>query len=139
MINKRIRIIFVAFMLIFLLAGCGNSEFEEDYNTYKELYVSVVNEFTPKDSNFDLEKLKEKHILEKIDQMKIIVTKMSSNASNKREKQMLSNVIKFNEGLEFFQYAAKNKEDLTEDERGKITSELLSAERYRRNIEDKKY
>ncbi|WP_027621740.1 hypothetical protein [Acetivibrio clariflavus] len=138
---KKMSIISIFAMLIFLLTGCGNnSEVEEDYNAYKELYVSVINEVAPKDSHdFVIEKLNEKHVVEKIEQMNEIVARMSSNASTKREKQMLSNVLIFNEKLEFLQYVAKNKDNLTEEERRKYSTEPLDLDRIRQNIEEGEY
>jgi hypothetical protein len=119
--------------------GCSNDEFVKDYKEYKELYVKVVNEVVPNDSDYAIEKLNDELITEKLDQMKKIVERMNTSASTKREKQMLSNTIQFNKGLEFLKYAANNKDKLTEVERGKITGEVLMAEIYRKGIQDGDY
>lgn len=104
-----------------------------------KIYVDVANEFVPNDSDYELEKLKDKLIMEKLEQMDKIVEKMSNTASTKREKQMLSNTLLFNQGLKFLKYAANNKDNLTEDERGKVSGEVLSAKMVRKNIEAGEY
>ncbi len=137
MINNKLVIFCVIALISFiLLVGCENKEFVKDYEDYKKLYVEVVDEFVPKDSDYELEKLKDQFIVEKLDQMDKIAEKMSNNASTKREKQMLSNVLQFNEGLKFLKYAANNKDYLTEDERGRVTGEVLDADVDRKDIEE---
>jgi hypothetical protein len=139
MLSKRMSIILVVVLLLVLFTSCGNSEVEKDYNAYKELYVSVINEVAPKDSEFVIEKINEEHIVDKIEQMNEIVSRMSNNASTKREKQMLSNVQNFNEVLEFFRYVAKNKENLTIEEKRQLTMKSISVKVIRDNIEDGEY
>lgn len=137
MINIKLGVFCVIVLISFIsLVGCENKEFVKDYTEYKKLYVEVVNEFVPNDSDYELEKLNEPPIMEKLEQMDKIVKKMSNNASTKREKQMLSNALQLNEGLQFLKYAANNKDNLTLDERRKRSGEVLSAKMNRKDIEE---
>lgn len=135
MLNKIFKTIFIPLLLIiYLLAGCGNNQFNKDYSKFKESYLKVTEVLDPKEPFSSIENLNKDHILKEIDEIKDIVSKLNSEASSIREKRICENVSKYFDGLEFLQYAAKNKDNLSEDERGRIATELTLVQIYRSNI-----
>lgn len=137
MIKKRVSIIcLIVVILMFSFIGCENKEFVKDYREYNKLYLDVINEVIPDDSDAIIEKLNDEHVVEKLDKMNKLVEKMSSSASTKSDKQMLSNVLLFNKGFEFLNYVASNKDNLTKDEKIKFSGEVLKAKMHRKYIQD---
>lgn len=135
MTNKKIKIIFILPLLIIcLLSGCGNNQFDNDYRNFRDSYLKITDVLDSKEPFTSIEKLSKDPILNELDEMKSIVSKMSKEATSKSKKRIYDNVSKYYDGLEYLQYAAKNKENLSEDERGRIATELTLIEMNRSSI-----
>ncbi|HHV98738.1 MAG TPA: hypothetical protein GXX36_04050 [Clostridiaceae bacterium] len=135
MLSRFFKIILISPLLIIcLLGGCGNNQFDKEYNKFKESYLKVTEVLDIKEPLSSIENLNKDHISKEIDEIKNIVLKLNSEASSKIEKRICNNVSMYLEGLEFLQYAAKNKDKLSEDERGRIVTELTLMQMYRNDI-----
>lgn len=135
MINKNEKLIFILSLLILcLLVGCGDNQFDNDYSNFKDSYLKITDVLDSKEPFTSIEKLNKDPVLKELNEMKNIVSKLKEEASSKSEKRIYDNVSKYYTGLEFLQYAAKNKDTLSEDERGKIATELTLIEMNRSSI-----
>ena len=135
MIRKNVRYIIIIIILSFILVGCNQSEFFNDYESFKSSYLKVTDVLDLKKPLISIEMLHSEPILKEIKELESFVTKMKEEASTKHEKGILGNVSNYYEGLEFLLYAAKNIDKLSEDERGRIGRELTFVEMNRRKIE----
>lgn len=97
----------------------------------------IVRELDYKEPWTSIEKLKTDPISNQVDDLKDIVSKMNELASSKTEKRIYDNALKYYSGIEFLQYAAQNKDYLSEDERGRIATELTLIEMRKKNVEEK--
>jgi hypothetical protein len=127
-IKSRKKIFFLLPLILILMVGCENSQFYSDYSTFRDLYLNITVVLDPSNPFPTIAKLNEEPILSEFDKMKNIVPKMNKEASTDTEKRIFDNVSKYYDGLEFLQYAAKNKDNLSEDERGRIATELTLVE-----------
>lgn len=135
MVNKNVKIISsLMILIIILLVGCGNNQFDKDYSKFKESYLKITDVIDSKEPFSSIEKLNKDPILKELDEIKSIVAELNNEASSKSEKRICDNVSKYFGGLEFLQYAAKNKDNLSEDERGRIATELTLVEIHRSSI-----
>ena len=135
MIRKNVRYIIIIIILSFILVGCNQSEFFNDYESFKSSYLKVTDVLDLKKPLTSIEMLHSEPILKEIKELESFVTEMEEEASTKHEKGILGNVSNYYEGLEFLLYAAKNIDKLSEDERGRIGRELTFVEMNRRKIE----
>ena len=135
MVIKNFKIIFALMILIIcLLAGCGDNQFDKDYSKFKESYLKITDVLDSKEPFSSIQKLNNDPVLKEFDEIKDMVSKLNNEASSKSEKRICDNVTKYFDGLEFLQYAAKNKDNLSEDERGRIATELTLVEMHRSSI-----
>lgn len=135
MVIKNVKIISSLLILIIcFLASCGNNQFDKDYSKFKESYLNITDVLDSKEPYSSIEKLNKDPILTELDEIKSIVSKLNNEASSKSEKRICDNVSKYFDGLEFLQYAAKNKDNLSDDERGRIATELTLVEMHRSSI-----
>lgn len=137
MTNKNVKNIFILLLLIIcLLVGCGDNKFDNDYTNFKDSYLKITDVLDSKEPFTSIEKLNKDPALKELDEMKNIISEMNKVASSKSEKRIYDNVSKYYAGLEFLQYAAKNKDNLSEDERGRIATELTLVEMNRSSIKE---
>lgn len=134
MIRKSAKYIIIIIIISFILAGCSNSEFYNDYESFKSSYLKVTDVLDPKNPLTSIEKLNTEPILMELQKLKSIVSNMKEEASTKYEKATLRNISSDYEGLEFLLYATKNIDNLSEDERGRIASEITSIQMHRSSI-----
>lgn len=121
-------------LVICLLSGCGDDQFDKDYTKFKESYLKITDVLDSKEPFSSIEKLNQDSFLKELDEIKNIVSQLDDEASSESEKRICDTVSKYYDGLEFLQYAAKNKDSLSEDERGRIASELTLVEMHRSSI-----
>ena len=134
--NIRISkiILIIALLAFVLLNGCRNSEFKNDYESFKISYLKITDVIDSKNPLTSIKNLYNEAILEELEELSSIVSKMNREASTKHEIGILGNVTNYYEGLEFLQYAAKNIDSLSEEERGRIASEITFIEMNRISI-----
>jgi len=134
--SKRtiVSLSYLLVIVISILTGCNNREFEKKYESFKTSYLKVTEVLDLKDPFGSIEKLNQESIIEEMNIMKDIADQMEQEASSDSEKRIYNNVATFYSGLEYLQYAAQKKEELTEDERGRLDSELTSAVVRRKSI-----
>ncbi len=132
----RLLLIIILFFTC-ICTSCGNNKFDSNYNDFKDCYLMIVRELDYKEPWTSIEKLKTDPISNQVDDLKDIVSKMNELASSKTEKRIYDNALKYYSGIEFLQYAAQNKDYLSEDERGRIATELTLIEMRKKNVEEK--
>lgn len=133
--SKNARIITtLSLLIICLLVGCSNNQFDNDYSSFKDSYLKITDVLNSKEPFASIDKLNKEPVLTEFVELKSIVSKLNKVASSKSEKRIYDNVAKYYAGLEFLQYSAKNKDILSEDERGRIATELTLVEMNRGSI-----
>ena len=82
MARKYIKICVLS-ILIICMAGCGVSQFDDDYRDFKDIYLRVTDMLDLKEPFSSIDNLNDKGILEEIEVMKDIVSRMNEEASTK--------------------------------------------------------
>jgi len=133
--NNKKMLVMVISMLLLLVAGCANDEFDTNYKHFKESYV-LATDFVEK-GNDPLKTLKEidTNVIEtELKKMKGFMDKMNAVSESKNEKGICGNVNNYYEGVEFLIYAAKNFNKLSIDEKGRVYAEADFAAMNRSSI-----
>lgn len=135
MYRKILAVICIlALLIIFSLSFCIDNEVKKNYELFKESYLKITDVFDAKEPIVSIKRLNKEPISEEFRVIKDIAEKLCNEASSQNEKKLCSNISRYMEGLEFLQYAAKNFDTLSEDERGRITTELVLVEMRRNSI-----
>ena len=122
-------------ILLCLLIGCADSEYDSSYKQFKESYILATN-FIEKD-NDSLKALKKMDISTvetELKKMKVAMDKMSSKTNSKTEKGIYGNVKRYYESVEFLLYAAKNADNLSVDEKRRVNNEAVIVSMNRKSI-----
>ncbi len=135
-VRKITRIILLCILLSFtcFFVGCASKQFDSDYMSFKSSYMKVTEVLDEKDPFTSIQKLKIKASQIELGDMKNILVKMSAEISTEKEKSIYENMSKYYDALEFLVYAASNQNNLTEDERGRIATELTLISMNRNSI-----
>lgn len=132
--RKIVCLPFLLVIAISVFSGCGSKEFDKNYDNFISSYLKVTEVLDVKDPFTSIEKLNQEPMLKELQIMKDVVDQIGQEASSESEKRIYDNVVKYYSGLEYLQYSAKNKKELTEEARGKLDSELTSALMRRNSI-----
>lgn len=123
---KRRFFLLLFLMLLFLLAGCVESEYQSNYKNFKESYILATNFLeNEKDPLKALEKVDISMLESELENMKTAMEKMEDEKESKTEKGIYGNVKIYYESIEFLLYAAKNIDNLSIDERGRVYTEAV--------------
>jgi uncharacterized protein with ATP-grasp and redox domains len=138
MTGKVFKNTFLIFILVtYLLVGCTGSQFNVDYKEFKKMYLSVTDVLDIKDPYGSIAKLNTESAIKRLDDLKRISLKIKQEVKSDVEKNIYEgNVSKYYDGVEFLHYASKNKDRLSEDERGRIATELTLVSLHRDNIKN---
>ncbi|ODM26158.1 hypothetical protein [Acetivibrio mesophilus] len=134
--NKILPIILLMIILS-LTVACGTSEFDENYQRFKESYI-IATEFVENDGD-SLENLKEMDLdlfESELKKMKEAMDSMRPLADSKYKEGVYSNVENYYERLEFLLYAYKNMENLTVKQKGRVYSVMYLVSQSRENIKN---
>ena len=118
--------------------GCRNnidSEFEDSYKEFKKSFLSAT-EFIQKDK--DLEKalatIDHKLMSDDMEVMKNVYDQMGSLLKTDKEKGIYGNVTIYYQEVKFIEYAAKNFNNLTIDEKRELLLNAMSIKSDRESI-----
>jgi hypothetical protein len=132
--NMKNFIVLLIFFIVSLLGGCTSSQFNKEYDSFKTSYLKVTEVLDVREPFVSIEKLTKDPIKKELDDMQSLVTKMNKESLSNSEKRMFDNVSQYYNGLKFLLYAANNKDKLSEDERGRIATELTLMSMHRSSI-----
>lgn len=122
--NKKLFVISILIILC-LLVGCTNSQFQTDYNQFKKSYF-LATDFVEKD-NDPLKALKnmDVNVVEaELKKMKEAMDNMSIESKSKIQKGIYNNVESYYNSVEFLLKAAKNIETLSIEEKRMVNIEV---------------
>ena len=137
--KTKYSLFLITFIMLLLLTlwGCSktSSQFNDNYEQFKQSYL-VATEFVEKDNDLlkALGYIDVNSMSKEMETMKKSLEQMNTSLNTKDEKGIYSNVTSYYQELEYILYAAKNKDNLTTDEKRKAFESAFSASMTRDSI-----
>lgn len=135
--KNKILPIMIFMLLLSLTVACGTSEFDQNYQKFKESYM-VATDFVENDGD-SLEDLKQMDLdlfESELKKMKEAMDGMRPLVDSKYKEAVYSNVENYYQRLEFLLYAYKNMENLTVKQKGRVYSVMYLVSQTRESIEN---
>jgi uncharacterized lipoprotein YehR (DUF1307 family) len=125
---KNCKLLLVPILVFCFLVGCGDSEFDSNYEIFKESYVLATDFVGKEDDSLKAIKDMDIKVVEvELKRMKEAMDNMNTESKSKDEKGIYGNVKNYYQGIEFLLYAAKNIDELSTDEKRKVYTESILA------------
>ena len=122
-ISKVCKMILIIIVIVIAMPSCARSEFDKSVLEFEKIYFGVAGEIDIKDTKGSIERLESTVNKENINEMKLIIDKVSFNIPNNRVGKFKDIVTQY-EGLVFLQEVHSKWNELFLHEQSRINTEI---------------